>query len=80
MTAKGMTPTDEKLRAVKQWETPKEVKDVRFRPRICQLLSAFCTSLHRNSPSINSIDKEGCGMAMGTDGTTGVSQLEAATM
>ena len=29
VTAEGMTPTDEKLRAVKQWETPKEVKDVR---------------------------------------------------
>ena len=29
ITANGMTPTDEKLRAVREWETPKDVKDVR---------------------------------------------------
>ena len=29
VTSEGMTPTDEKLRAVHEWETPKDVKDVR---------------------------------------------------
>ena len=29
ITADEMTPTDEKLRAVREWETPKDVKDVR---------------------------------------------------
>ena len=62
----GMTPTEAKLKAVRDWATPKDVKGVRSFLGFTNYYRRFVQNFAAIADTLDIIDKGGRGVAMGT--------------
>ena len=72
----GMTPTEAKLKAVRDWATPQDVKGSTILLGVRELLLTFRQGFCSNCRPPNIINKEGRGVAVGALSTTCLSKLK----
>ena len=62
----GMSPTKEKIRAVKEWQRPNDVTDVRSISWLCKFLSMLNLQVYRDFSPLNAAHQERRSRGMGT--------------
>jgi hypothetical protein len=74
---KGVTRMDPvKISGIKDWPTPKTVKDVRSFLSFCNFYRPFIRGFATVARPLNELTRKGCPMGMGHQATTGVRDPE----